>query len=174
MNSMMQPVREIQGKLSDYWLGISVRERQLLSAAGVLLMIWIAYFGVIRPVQDSVYTAEQRLISHQKQYDQVVKTAEKIALLQASVPVSATTNRSQPLDVLVNRAASQTGLTITGLNRQQDSLQVRMNPSGFGKLIQWMTLLEAQGVSVSSLQIARTEKPGMVEIQQLRVEREMP
>ena len=176
MSSLMQPIRLLTEKgtekASEYWLGISARERQLLSLAGCLLIVWSVYFGVIRQVQDGLTAAEQRLEISQKQYDQVVEKAKKIAELQAILPANATAAGNQSLDVLVNRTAGKTGITITGLNRQQDSLQVRMNPVSFDKLIQWTTLLEGQGVNVSSLQIARTDKPGIVDIQQLRVEKE--
>ena len=193
MSALMQSMGEWSEKVSDYWLGISVRERQLLSLTGCLLVIWTVYFGVIRPVQTQVEEAQQRVISSQKQYDQVISRAEKIAVLQVSFPTGSTSGRNQTpsnqspsnqspsnqapsnqsLDVLINRTASEVGVTITGLNRQQDSLQVRVSPASFQTLIQWMTRLEEQGVNVSSLQIARTDKPGIVDVQQLRVEKEI-
>ncbi|OED41009.1 hypothetical protein ACH42_15140 [Endozoicomonas sp. (ex Bugula neritina AB1)] len=172
MSSFMLPVREFRGKASDYWLGISVRERQLLSLAGCFLLIWVVYFGVVRPVQIQVEEAQQRVSNSQKQYDQVIRRAEKISELQALVPSDSMAGSHQSLDVLVNRTASKAGVTITGLNRQQESLQIRMKPVSFNKLVQWMTLLKTQSIKVSSLQIARTDKPGVVEIQQLRVEKE--
>ena len=168
MSRLLDALEPTKTKALDYWHGLSIRERQLLGLTLCLLLVWIVYFGLIRPVQSQLTQAQERLAQAQQQYDQVVEKAKQISVLKGAhpgrLPVS-----NQPLDALVNRMARQAGISITGLNRQQSSLQVRMSPARFSQLVSWLTQLKQQGVVITSLQIARTDKPGMVEVQQLRV-----
>ena len=171
MSSVLQPLQDLQRRIADYWFGLSARERQLVSVTGCLLVVWLGYFGMIRPVQNYLASAEQRLQGSERLYQDVVARAEKIVQLRGKSGVVAVSS-DQPLDAEINRTASKSGMTITGLNRQQGSLQVRMQNTEFRKLVNWLISLEQTGIKVTTLQLGRTDKPGIVEVQQLRVARE--
>ncbi|MCL6268747.1 type II secretion system protein M [Sansalvadorimonas sp. 2012CJ34-2] len=156
---------------SQYWNGLSSRERQLVFVGGIALIIWLVFFGVMRPVMEAEHDARAQLSSSQSQLAEVEAIAGEILALRDAGVTSTGGAADQPLDTLISRSAALEKITLKGINQQNNSLLVRVEKTPFIKLMSWFRALETLGLSVDSLQVLRTDKPGVVEVQQLRISR---
>ena len=164
----MSQLAQLQTQAREYWLGLSVRERQLVLIAAPLLLIWILWMGVVQPVREQHEQAQQALVSSQQLLNRVQNTASDIIRLKAQGAVM-TERPDTPLDQLVNRSASQFGLRVTGVRTQQDRLQVSLANSSFDQLMRWLVDLEKSSVVVQQLRVEQTRVPGIVSIERLEL-----
>ena len=156
-------------QLSSAWQRLSKREQLLSTAGGSFLFIALIINGVLNPLTDGRDNARQQLENNRTLHAEVIAGAEKIQTLQANGAALPLADMSRPMDERVRLAAQASSIAIHRLTSQQNSLQVVLGEVPFEALISWLTRLELQGISVRSLQINQTIKPGIVSVDQLRL-----
>ena len=165
----MNQLNQLQQQAKEYWHGISARERQLITIAAPLLLVWIVWMGIVQPVLDKHEQAQQEVLNNQQMLNRVKSTATEILRLQAKGAVI-TERPNSPLDQLINRSASDYGLRVTGVRTQQNRLQVSLANAPFDQLMSWLVELEqGSSVVIEQLRIEQTRVPGIVSIERLEL-----
>lgn len=166
----MMVLNETVSRLQGHWRQLSQREKILSAAGAGALCLMLIVNGVINPVIERKEQVQRQLESSRRLYAEVITGAEKIKSLQAQGSVLTLEDLSRPADERVRRAAQSNNIAIHRLTMQQNSMQVQLGEVPFSALIRWLEGLEQQGIIARSLQINHTATPGIVTVDQLRLE----
>ena len=150
-------------QLRNWLAGLAPRERNLVYAAGGLVIIALLYFVLVLPVTTMAAKRAARVEQ---------KTAD-LAWMQASAPQAmAAAGAAQAggggdsLVVLVDRTAREAGLGNSLRDQSPDGnngLRLRIEAASFDRLITWLASLQQQyGVSIESATVGAAAAPGFV------------
>ncbi len=155
--------------LRAWWAGLEPRERQLVSVAGVFVVIGILYWGIWTPVADAEANALNKLKGQEQTLSYVKqKTNQLISIKRAGGQSS----YSGSLSSLVNSTASRYSLVITRMQPQGDKVQIWMDEVPFESLLGYLNeLVQQKGLSLDTLDLAETEDPGMVKVRRIQLSR---
>lgn len=149
-------------RLQQYLLGLSPRERYLVTGGSVVALILIV-LAIVLPLQNRVSAAQERV--QQKRGDLVWlrQVAPQLASLQNTRPPG-TLNES--LAALVDRTARESGFSknLAGTQASGDGgLNVRLDKMAFDEMITWLSQLhERYGVSVDTASVDAAGEPGTI------------
>jgi len=148
------------------WYGsLARREQKLVLAGGAVLVLLVAYLGVVQPI----VSARARLL------DQVQQRRELLAYINSAAPRlraagpstgGAGPNSGHSVFTTVSAAAQNSPISgaVQRLEQTSDG-NVRLSVSGasFDALIRWLGTLAAQdGISVTRANVQRAANPGTV------------
>ena len=152
--------------IQHWYLGLQQRERQLVLAASAVIIITLLYLIIWEPVHKGI---EEQTQKHQSQLailDWMQTAATEVRALKASGASKRRTNSSQPVPLLVEKSAAAAGLKpyLSKLESTSDKgARVTIDAASFDQLLLWLSTLQTQyGISVSSANLDRNEKPGTV------------
>ncbi|WP_028767557.1 MULTISPECIES: type II secretion system protein M [Shewanella] len=153
--------------LKAWWNGLVLREKQMVSACGVVLVIGILYWGVWTPIANAEAEAQRRLEGQQSTLNYVKQTANRIAGLKQS----GTNNAFRgSLSAAVNQTAGAFGLEITRMQPQGNKIQVWMDEVPFDTLLNYLNeLVQNKGLSLESLDLAESDTPGYVNVRRIQL-----
>jgi general secretion pathway protein M len=149
-------------KLRDWYQAREPREQQVLLWGGIAALA-ILLFGSLWQLDSSVDRA--RADVERKRLDLAFMQAASAEIIAAG-PVRMAANTGEPLVVIVDRAARESGLA-QALGASEgvppDGLRVRFNAAPFDALVAMTARLAQQhGVSVSTASVERAAEPGSV------------
>ena len=154
--------------LVTYWQNLSSREQRLLLVASGLIVVATLYWGVLAPLQQRAEIAESRLKVEKNLRSWVEGKAVEIEQLRAMKGTGPATGK--PLQQVVTGSVSRFKLEIIRLNPVKDEIQVWLKPMPFNTLLKWIDALSVQyGVSVTFLELGKTDTQGLVEIKRLQL-----
>ena len=147
----------------QWFLSLDERERNLLTAGGVILLVVLVYIGMLNPYLKSRST----LVSH------VREQRALLAWMQPAAERLKTLNSGQPaplpggsLLTAVNRTAADAGLGNALRQVQQNSdgsVRVRLEGASFDMLVRWLGVLrQNDGIITSDMSVERVGGPGLV------------
>lgn len=152
-------------KLTDWFGGLSARERLIVLGGAVLVLLTAIYVLALEPFYSAVAARADRVERKEADLAWMRSVAPEVQALGASVPVSAGPS-DESLVVLVDRTAREAGLgtALTGQTPNgQTGIRVRMEGAAFDLVMTWLgSLQSSQAVSVESAQFDRTGTPGQV------------
>lgn len=163
---LLDPIKEqltpIREDLQTRYYQLPDRDRQMLTVLALFLSLALLYIAVIKPINNFASTAEQKYISEQQFLMKM--QSYKSALSGNKKRGGGTKGRKKSLDKVVNKLASEYGITLKRFEPQSDgSLRVWMERVEFNQLILWMDeLTGAFGVSLSSVSIDSQKETGRV------------
>ncbi|KMT64616.1 type II secretion system protein GspM [Catenovulum maritimum] len=152
--------------MKQWFESLAPRERQLVIAAGIVLVIGLFFQLVIGPLNENLSQAQSKLEKKQKLLKFV---EEKTAVLKNS---KSQTKRSVSgsLTQIVNNSARKSGIALARMQPQGASLQVQIDEIEFNALLGWLNELTAkQGLILESLDISQSDKTGAVKVRRLQV-----
>ncbi|MCL1147813.1 type II secretion system protein M [Shewanella marinintestina] len=150
-----------------WWNGLVLREKQMVSACGVVLVIGILYWGVWTPIANSEDEAQRNLEGQQSTLNYVKQTANRIAGLKQSGSSNAFRGS---LSAAVNQTAGAFGLEITRMQPQGNKIQVWMDEVPFDTLLNYLNeLVQNKGLSLESLDLAESDTPGYVNVRRIQL-----
>lgn len=155
-----------------YWFSITARERRLLVLGAGALMLAACYFLLWQPWQQRSEQWQRTLVREQQTVAWLRQQAPRIA--QAAIPSTSATAESRhvSLPVLISQSSSRYGLKAARLQPQGNQVAVTLERSDFTLLMQWLSEMEQQGVSVLQLDVHAVDgAPGSVDITKLVMER---
>lgn len=149
-------------KLRDWYQAREPREQQVLLWGGIAALA-ILLFGSLWQLDSRVDRA--RADVERKRLDLAFMQAASAEIIAAG-PVRMAANTGEPLVVIVDRAARESGLA-QALGASEgvppDGLRVRFNAAPFDALVAMTARLAQQhGVSVSTASVERAAEPGSV------------
>ncbi|WP_241667780.1 MULTISPECIES: type II secretion system protein GspM [unclassified Pseudomonas] len=119
---------------------LSLRERRLLLALGVLVVGVPAYLLIWQPTQQRLATAERR---YQQQWTLA-------AQLQQAQPLGVAQSANQPLSRRISDSATAAGLELHQMDSDNDQLRLTLSGDAMA-LLPWLDRLERDGSTLQSL-----------------------
>jgi general secretion pathway protein M len=146
-------------------IALKPRERLIIFAGGILILIVAIYFFALAPFYRAVNTRAERVQQKEADLAWLKSVGGEVLALSANqtvVPVAS----SESLVVLVDRTARECGLSsaLTGQTPNGETgIRVRLESAEFDKLIICIASLQQRhAVSIESATIDRAGKPGLV------------
>lgn len=152
-------------KLQDWFFSLNLRERALVAAGAVLILVVAVYMLGLAPFYAAVHTRAERVAQKEGDLAWMRSVAGEIVALSANAPAAAASSH-ESLVVLVDRAARECGLSsaLTGQTPNgEHGIRVRLESAEFDKLMVCLgNLQQSHAVSIESASIDRTAQPGLV------------
>ena len=153
----------MKDQLRDWLAGLAPRERNLVYAAGGLVIVALLYFVLVLPV--TTMAARRAARVEQKTAD-LAWMRQVAPQVTAAAAASGAAGSGESLVVLVDRTGREAGLG--GALRDQSpsgdqGLRLRLEAAPFDVLVVWLASLQQQyGVKVDAATIDATAAPGLV------------
>lgn len=155
--------------LRMWWEGLEARERQLVSVAGIMVVIGILYWGIWTPISQAEADAMNKLKQQEQTLNYVKQKANKLMSLKRGGGKS---SFSGSLSSVVNGTAGRYNLVITRMQPQGDKVQVWMDEVPFESLLGYLNeLVQQKGLSLDTLDLSETEDPGLVKVRRIQLSR---
>ncbi|WP_070968232.1 type II secretion system protein M [Vibrio sonorensis] len=160
-------MKALKEQFLSWWLGLTMRERNLLTAGGVVLLVSSLYWGIVAPLQERAQQAETQLQAEKRLLTWVSESAQRISSLRATsgAPVA-----TKPLNQLIPESTRRFHIDLIRIQPRGEEFQVWVKATPFNQFVDWITYLEEQhGVQVVFMDLVRTERDGMVEVKRLQL-----
>jgi general secretion pathway protein M len=148
-------------KLRAWYEGLQPREQRMVAVGGIALALIVLVGGILLPLQTAVSSAEAR--NETKRQDLVWMRANAAEIRAAGNQVAADSN--EPAVVVVDRVGRAAGLTdaLRGTQPNGNGVRVQLEGAPFDVVVTWLaTLDERYGLSIESITVDRTVKPGLI------------
>jgi general secretion pathway protein M len=148
-------------KLRAWYEGLQPREQRMVAFGGIALALIVLVGGILLPLQTAVSSAEAR--NETKRQDLVWMRANAAEIRAAGNQVAADSN--EPAVVVVDRVGRAAGLTdaLRGTQPNGNGVRVQLEGAPFDVVVTWLaTLDERYGLSIESITVDRTVKPGLI------------
>lgn len=148
--------------MQEWFEKLSQRERQLVSWGAVAALL-VVLVGWLWPLNRHTSEARTRIESKQRDLDFVQAAVPEII---AAGPITSAGPGNEPLVVLVDRVARESGLAAALTSSEPSGstqLRVRLSNASFDSVVAWLARLGQQhGVRVTSANIDAAGAPGLV------------
>ena len=144
--------------------GLPTRDRNLLIAITILLVITLFYLIVWEPIHQGKDLQQQKLKSQQEIYSWMQSASSEVMTLKRSGTRKIASK--QPLALILENSAKISGLK-KHINKIESSgkngARVKIDSASFDQLLVWLNTLETQhGVTITTASIERNDKAGTV------------
>jgi general secretion pathway protein M len=151
--------------LKQWFDGLQPRERVIIVAGAILVVVVAIYMLALEPFYKAVNGRAQRVAQKEADLAWMRSIAGELQALNASQPMRQSPS-GESLVVLIDRAARECGLAsaLTGQTPNGESgIRVRLESADFDKLMVCLgTLQQVHAVTIESATIDRTAQPGLV------------
>lgn len=155
----------MMASLREWWNSLAARERKLLMAGGVVLVLALAWLLIWEPVQEGISEREQAINNQQALLGELRGMREEARSLRARNQSNGGGTRGDLLS-LANASAREHGLggAVQRVQPQgDDRVQVWLEQAAFDELVAWLGTLQFEhGVSVHNISLERHREPGRV------------
>jgi general secretion pathway protein M len=148
-------------KLRTWYAGLQEREQRTVAIGAVAVTVLILVFGILMPLHSALSSAVRG--NETKREDLKWMQVNAPEVLAAGSQLPADTNEA-PV-VLVDRVAREHGLAsaLRGTQPNGSGVRVQLEGAPFDTMVAWLAALdERYGLSVESITLDRTAKPGLV------------
>ncbi|WP_335923933.1 type II secretion system protein M [Shewanella indica] len=153
--------------LRNWWESLAQREQQLVAAMAVIVAVGVLYWGIWTPISNAEQKAQNNLNAQTQMLSFVKQTANKIAGIKQSGNRPALKGS---LSTVVTQNAASYDLEITRMAPQGKQIQIWMDEVPFDSLISYLgDLVQKQGLSLDSLDLAEGDSPGMVKVRRIQL-----
>ncbi len=147
-----------------YFENLSKRERYMVVAAALVLLVFLFYVLVWRPIGTRAEALQQRVQGQEKALAWMQQAAVEVKRLRGGgTPTQA---RNESLLSLIERTARERGLSGAVRRVQpegQHGARIWLEAAGFDDLVLWLhQLADTYGVRISEASVERQPQPGLV------------
>jgi general secretion pathway protein M len=149
-------------KLRAWYEQLQPREQRMVAFGGTALAIIILFGGLLLPLQSAVSGAASR--NDSKRADLEWMRAH-VAEIRASSNDAVPADSADPPVVVVDRVGRAAGLTdsLRGTQPNGSGVRVQLEGAPFDTVVTWLATLDQRyGLSIESITIDRTGKPGLI------------
>ncbi|MEM9302272.1 MAG: type II secretion system protein M [Pseudomonadota bacterium] len=152
--------------MKAWWAGLTSRERVALVSVLFVVLAFIYWLAIWRPLLSASVNATQRLDGATQDLAWMQAAAAEARRLKIQ-PVRATSRGDLSLPALAEQSARSAGLG-AGFRRVEpigeDRLRVTLEGISFDALMNWLTLLEGRyAIAAEELSVDRAGAPGVVD-----------
>jgi general secretion pathway protein M len=148
-------------KLRAWYERLETREQRMVSYGGIALALIILFGGILLPLQSAVSGATSR--NETKRQDLVWMRANAAEIRASGNSIAA--DSGEPPVVVVDRVGRAAGLTdsLRGTQPNGNGVRVQLESAPFDTVVTWLATLDQRyGLSIESITVDRTVKPGLV------------
>lgn len=150
----------------NWYHGLQQRERQLVLAASVVIAATMFYLIIWEPIHKSIAEQTQKYQSQVGILQWMQNAANEVKILKASGSANRKVSSTQAVTLLVEKSAASAGIK-PYLSRLESTsnkgARVTIDAASFDQLLLWLNTLQTQyGISVTSANLDRNDKPGAV------------
>lgn len=159
-------VQQLWSRFDAWRAGLSAREQSMVFVMTVLVSVVILYWGCWKPLHNKIEQAESHYRSEQTLNLWVTHKANMISQLRQSGGESQVEHL--PFNQVIANSTTQYRIQLIRIQPRNDSNQVWIEPLPFNRLLDWLNNLNHQyGITVDSLDIERSDTPGVVGVNRL-------
>ncbi len=155
-------------ELTSWYRGLQQRERQLVLAASIIVTVTLLYLVIWEPMHNGLEEQEQKYHTQLEILEWMQKASIEARTLRASGVSNRTVNSTQPVTLLVENSTTTAGLKpfMSKLESTSDKgARITLDAVSFDQMLLWLNTLQTQyGITVSSANLDRDDKPGAVNV----------
>lgn len=150
--------------MKQWWLGLSLREKQTLILGGAAVAIFIFYAFIWSPLDNKVMTMRTQIQQNQKLLAWMQAADKKLTNMSEQITISQNSTGSLLSTTQKEINDSSLAKQLTQLRQtESDAVQLSFKQVDFDNLITWLThSSRQQGFKIAQLTIAPSEAPGIV------------
>lgn len=153
--------------MMEWFTSLQTRERYLIAAAGVVVLLTLLYSLVWDPVASGAAKLEKSIATQKNQLLWMNNASAEIRALKGSGGnTNGAANQNVSLITAVETSAKRAGVrkSVTRMEPQGAlKITVELKNADFGRLISWVEMLSKQyGAAVSQFSSSKTDVPGLV------------
>lgn len=140
----------MMGRVNAWYIGLTGRERALVSVAGALVALVVALYGIILPIGTALDDAAVR---HRLATERAGRIEAQIAALK-SAPRARVAALAGPVEQVAGASAQEAGFVVQSNQRRGSDMAVIVIPTARpSAALAWIDGLSAQGLAVEQLTI---------------------
>lgn len=146
--------------LREWFIKFTAREQAYLLAAGLLLVLWVLFMGIWKPLAGMRDEMAQRNTVTEEKLSRVQVLASELKQLKSSgIPV-----RNRNMNQLINASTADVGIRPTRISpNSRGETQIRFENVGYPELLRWLYRMEyGEGISVKEVAINQGDRGGLV------------
>lgn len=134
--------------LKTWYFALTSRERVLVSVAGVLTAVVVLIFGILLPTMSALGQAESGLDEAVQRRGRIEAAVDAASLQKPAAALPAQAD----IDLVVTQGAAEKGFDLLKpTNSAPGQVDFRIEQARAPALLAWLSELESQGISVSSI-----------------------
>jgi general secretion pathway protein M len=148
-------------KVRTWYAGLQQREQRTVAIGGVTVAVLILVFGILMPLHSALSGAVRGNETRREDLKWMQVNSPEVLAAGSQLPA----DTSEAPMVLVDRVARQHGLAsaLRGTQPNGSGVRVQLEAAPFDSMVAWLAALdERYGLSVESITLDRTAKPGLV------------
>lgn len=146
---------------------LSDREKILVLAASIFVVVFLFYFVIWAPMNDALATQRKNIQTKQTDLAWIKQSANRAVQLRTGSGASA--NFTGSLPQAVNQTASRVSIAISRMQPQGEELKVWVDQAPFNDVLSWLQSLENRGIRIINVDLAEANAPGMVKVRSLQL-----
>jgi general secretion pathway protein M len=151
----------MMNKFQAWYEALQTREQRMVTYGGIALALIILFGGILLPLQSALSSAASR--NETKRQDLVWMRANAAEIRASGNTIPA--DSAEPPVVVVDRVGRAVGLTdsLRGTQPNGNGVRVQLEGAPFDTVVSWVATLDQRyGLSIESITVDRTVKPGLV------------
>lgn len=134
--------------LKTWYFALTSRERVLVSVAGVLTAVVVVIFGILLPTMSALEQAKSGLDEAVQRRGRIEAAVEAASLQKPAAALPAQAD----IDLVVTQGAAEKGFDLLKpTNSAPGQVDFRIEQARAPALLAWLSELESQGISVSTI-----------------------
>jgi general secretion pathway protein M len=143
--------------MRQWWMNLAERERQLLLAGSIALVVAILYWGGWHPLQQALQQSRSQVQQLQQQLSWMQQQAPLVSQLKQSAHVNEVSDTDIASALTVSSKTQR--IALKRIQPQGANALVELDAMGFDQLTSWLDLLERQ-YNITPQQIELQTIPG--------------
>ena len=155
--------------MKERWLALNIREQRLVIAMGSVVLFFILYSAIWKPLNNNIESAASK-VSRYQDLQTLVQT--ETARYKSFVGAGNKVTSKGSLSSVVNKTAGKNKIAIERMQPQGEDLQVWIEEVSFNQLLTWLEQLSSrENINVKSIDLSNTQQPGVVKVRRLQLGR---
>ena len=137
-------------KLSNWFDGLSLREKILVGVAATLSALLVAIYGVYFPLTNAIH---EKRVDYREALERRVAIEAMVAQANQKQVESVVADKSGPLEQVVNQRATEAGFTLEKADAAGNGrVSISMAQARPAALMKWLAELETAGIVVEQIE----------------------
>lgn len=152
--------------MKEKWQSLDLREQYLVIAMSVVIGIFILFSFVWQPAGERIVEKQAEVVRHQALLQWL---NDKKGVYKAQAKNNSSRQSNGSLSSIVNRLASQNGITIARVQPKGKDVLVSIDEVPFNAFMAWLSYLNEASVVVKSLDISNVDDNGLIKVRRLNL-----
>ncbi len=152
--------------ITNWYASLQAKERTMVAVMSVVIVLTLFYLLAWEPVYKGYEVERQKLESQKSILVWMKQAQQEVRNLRASGVKSTRRSSNTPVSIVIEQTAASSGLKsqVSKIESSgKNSSRVKLANVSFNQMILWINTIEQNhGIVTSSINIEKTDKPGLV------------